>query len=148
MELAIRNNAAVQKSADWPLRAVGALVLAWSLYGAARLLYVQFGLFDTGMPASAELARFAALPQWASAFWTVSVWGLVAGSALLMLRSKWAVQAFVFALIGIIGTSTQLFIIAEQPANIYAMPIALSMWVITMAALLHASRVEASGMLR
>jgi hypothetical protein len=38
------------------------------------------------------------------AVWAIGVWGSVAGSILLLLRSRWAFHAFVLSLLGAIGS--------------------------------------------
>ncbi len=150
MELALHDGAPTVEKSPWHLWAVGALTLVWSVYGAARFLAAQSGTTSAGAitPSSDEFSAFAALPIWAGAFWALNAWGMLAGSAMLFVRSSWAVQSFVVALFGLAGMSVQLFVIAEQPANIYAMPIALATWIITMVSLLYASRAQASGFLR
>lgn len=127
------------------LWAVGGLTLLWSLYGAARFLVAQFGLFEGAVKGSGELALFASFPIWASAFWALTVWGSVAGAAFLLLRSGWAVQGFVVAVIGLIGTSVYQFVLADNAVSIYDMPIALSTWIIVLVAMLFASMVRDAG---
>jgi hypothetical protein len=74
------------------------------------LLWHALGVYDfimTGMRDSAYLANFPpelvdyldAMPVWALAAWALTVGGALAGSLLLLLRSRFAVEAFVLSLI-------------------------------------------------
>ena len=69
------------------------------------LLWNAFGCFDYVMTASRNpgyLAQFPpeminfldSFPYWATAAWALGVWGSLAGSVLLLLRSRYAVHAF------------------------------------------------------
>ena len=42
-------------------------------------------------------------PVWMHAVWAIGVWGSVAGSILLVLRSRWAFHAFAVSFLGVIG---------------------------------------------
>ena len=54
-------------------------------------------------PSSAfeQKAFFASFPVWMKAFWAIGVWGAIAGSLLLLLRSRHAVTAFGLSLAGL-----------------------------------------------
>ncbi len=51
-----------------------------------------------------QIAWFDAFPVWATSCWAFGVWGAIAGSILLLLRSRFAVHAFGVSLIGLIGS--------------------------------------------
>ena len=55
---------------------------------------------QTGMSAPEMTAFFDSFPAWASALWAVGVWGSVAGSLLLLMRSRHAATAFAVSLVG------------------------------------------------
>jgi hypothetical protein len=40
------------------------------------------------------------MPAWMTGVWAIGVWGALAGSVLLLLRSKWAVHVFAASLAG------------------------------------------------
>ena len=88
------------------------------------------------------------MPVAVTAFWAVSVWGGLLGSALLMVRSKWAVQAFFVALIGLMGTSFYQFALTPNPISIYDTPVNLAAWLIALVSALYALRTQALGFLR
>ncbi|GGD69169.1 hypothetical protein GCM10010990_18400 [Croceicoccus mobilis] len=52
-----------------------------------------------------ERMYFTRLPMWQIAFWALGVWGSVAGSLLLLLRSRWALAAFIVSLLGLVITT-------------------------------------------
>lgn len=149
MELAMQKDLNTGKSTSgshpWHIRAVGALTLVWALYGGVRFMAVQFGIFDGAGMGSGELAHFASYPVWASAFWALTVWGLVAGGALLLLRSRWAIQSFVVAVIGLIGTSAYQLSLSVNPFGFEAMPIAMATWIIAVVSILFASMADNAG---
>ena len=60
------------------------------------------------------LAWIDAFPIWAQFGWGLGVWGGLAGSVLLLLRSRWAVWAFGLSLLGaVLGLGYQ--IVAAPP---------------------------------
>jgi len=76
------------------------------------LLWNSFGAFDftmTNIRDPGYLAQFPAemiqiidtFPLWAIVAWACGVWGALAGSLLLLLRSRYAVHAFALSLAGL-----------------------------------------------
>jgi hypothetical protein len=51
-----------------------------------------------------QMAWFDRFPAWATSCWAFGVWGAIAGSLLLLLRSRWAVTAFAISLVGFVGS--------------------------------------------
>ena len=47
-----------------------------------------------------QLAYYNSLPAWLTAFWALGVWGGLAGSLLLLARSRHAVLAFALSVLG------------------------------------------------
>jgi hypothetical protein len=94
-----------QAQTPWHLWAVGALALLWNGYGAYDYVMTLTGgeeyLRAFGL-SEEQIAYYAATPAWVTAAWAVGVWGGVAGGALLLLRSKWALHAFVASLAGFV----------------------------------------------
>lgn len=147
MELALLRRRKTTSPAPWHLRAVAVLTLLWFGFGAVRFLAVKTGAFGSIYPSSAELALFASFPALPNAFWALGVWGGLAGSALLLVRSKWAVQGFTMALVSLLGVSTYLFVLLGKSASIYDMPVALTTWFVTLASMLYATRIEDTDLL-
>jgi hypothetical protein len=87
----------------WHLWVVGVISLLWSGYGGYDFImtttqgepYLRASGFDQPM-----VDYFLNMPTWMYGPWFLGVWGAVAGSILLLLRSRWAVWAFGLSLIG------------------------------------------------
>jgi len=97
------------------LWAVGVVSLLWNGFGGYD--YVMTRMRDTGylksmmsdVDPAATLSYIDGLPIWASLGWGLGVWLGVAGSALLIMRSRHAVLAFGLSLIGsVLGLGYQL----------------------------------------
>ena len=87
----------------WHLWLVGVLALLWNGFGAwdfvqtttrGEAYFREMGMSD------AMIAYFNAMPAWMYGPWVLGVWGAVAGTILLLLRSRWAVHAFALSLLG------------------------------------------------
>ncbi len=82
----------------WHLWVVGLVGVPWNGYGAYDYVMTQMGgeefLRSYGMN-DAQIAYFNAIPAWMTAVWAIGVWGGVLGTALLLLRRKWALHVFV-----------------------------------------------------
>ena len=84
----------------WLLWAVGAVALLWNGYGGYDYVMTQTNNAAYLAQFTAEQrAYFDNFPMWMEAVWAIGVWGAVLGSVLLLLRSKWALQAFLASLI-------------------------------------------------
>jgi hypothetical protein len=88
----------------WHLWAVGVISLLWNAFGAYDYLmsklspqsyFHQMGLSD------ASVGYMMSFPAWLTAFWALGVWGSVAGSLLLLMRSRHAVTAFTLSFLGL-----------------------------------------------
>jgi len=83
---------------------VGAVSLLWNAFGGYDYLMTRQRnreyLSQMGINPDTILAYIDAFPIWAQIAWGLGVWGAVAGSVLLLLRSRWAVLAFGLSLIG------------------------------------------------
>ncbi len=110
-----------QTRAPTHLWIVGGLSLVWACFGC--LDYVMTNLKNPTWMAQMtpdQIAYMATLPSWLTAFWAFGVWGGLAGSILLLMRNRYAVQAFGVSCIGaIIGLGYQL-VIAKMPASMKA----------------------------
>ena len=87
----------------WHLWAVGVVSLLWNAAGAYDYLMTQLGNEAyLSMLNEAQRAMLEARPAWFGGVWALGVWGSVAGSVLILLRSRWAVAAFALSFIGLI----------------------------------------------
>lgn len=94
--------------APWHLWVVGILTLIWNAFGGYDYsmtqlrdrAYIESVMVPMGMSYDESVAFFDSFPIWADGLWALGVWGSVAGSVLLLLRSRHAVSAYLLSLIG------------------------------------------------
>ena len=87
----------------WHLWLVGVLSLLWNGFGGYDFIMTitQGETYMRGMGMTQPMIDYInAMPTWMYVPWTLGVWGAVAGSILLLLRTRWAVHAFALSLIG------------------------------------------------
>ena len=130
---------------------VGFLSLMWNGFGAYD--YVMTNIRD-----AEYLKQFPpemipvidAFPVWVMAAWALGVWGALAGSLLLLLRSRLAVHAFAVSLAGLAASQAWQASI-ELPAAMKT-PAMLAMsaviWAGAIGFLVYAMRMRRSGTLR
>jgi hypothetical protein len=99
----VTDTTSMTRKTPWHLWAVGVVSLLWNAFGAYDFInttargeaYLREMKFDQAM-----IDYFTAMPGWMYVPWTLGVWGALAGSILLLLRSRYAVWAFGLSLIG------------------------------------------------
>ena len=110
----------VQTRVPMHLWIVGGVATLWNAFGCYD--YIMTRMRDTDylakmMPTvdpNAMLAWVDGFPIWAQFGWGLGVWGGLAGSVLLLLRSRWAVWALGLSLVGaVLGLGYQ--IVAAPP---------------------------------
>lgn len=130
--------------------------------GIVSLLWNSFGAFDYTMTQTrnqaylaqftdAQRAYFESFPVWMEAAWAFGVWGALAGSILLLLRSRHAVTAFAVSLAGLALSSLWQFVLSPTPMP--EMPPAaeimnLVIWAVAIGLLYYAWRQKGAGVLR
>jgi hypothetical protein len=137
---------------------VGLISLLWNAYGGYDYTMTQlrepgyFAMMSEQMhvPVSELEAFFDSFPAWASALWAIGVWGSVAGSILLLMRSRHAATAFIVSLAGaVLSFAYQLTV--DVPAEMTDSAIAKVMPVVILAAIAlqwwYARRQAAAGVL-
>lgn len=129
----------------WHLWVVGVVTALWNGFGC--YIYIMAMIRDPATFAEAPpemVAAFDAAPAWSHAAWAFGVWGGLAGSLLLLARSRWSVAAFAVSLAGLIGSA-----IYEV---MYAVPVdllqTLTIWVVALFLMLYSLRMKSRGMLR
>jgi hypothetical protein len=115
------------------------------IVGILALLWNGFGCYDYYMTETANqtylskcppdlITYMDSLPAWTTAMWAIGVWGGLAGSVLLLLRSRYSVWAFALSFIGaVIGLGYQMFA-TTMPASMTAGAMAIMPWVIILIA--------------
>jgi hypothetical protein len=131
--------------------AVAIVSLLWNAFGAYDYTMTQFGDADYLAQFTPEQrAFFGSFPAWLTVFWALGVWGSMAGSVLLLLRSRWAVAAFQVSLLGLaVSTVGQMTMEVPDSLRTTAM---LAMNVVIWTALLfflwYAAQMRDRGVLR
>jgi len=132
------------------------------IVGAVSLLWNAFGAFDYLMTQTAneaymsnftpeQRAYFDSFPAWMVAFWALGVWGALAGSALLLLRSRYAVEAFGVSLFGLAMSTLYQFGWSEMPASLSTpgmLVFSAVIWAIAIGLYLYARTMRQRGVLR
>lgn len=109
----------MKATTPWHLWAVGVLSLLWNGFGAYDFV-MSLTQRETYWRASgmtdAMIAYYNAMPAWMYVPWVVGVWGAVAGSILLLMRSRFAVHAFALSLLGAVISLLYGAVIDKAPA--------------------------------
>jgi hypothetical protein len=71
-----------------------------------------------------QLEFFYGFPTWVVAAWAIAVWGGVIGSALLLLRKRFAVQTFLVSLTAMVITTIHNYVLSDG-LEIIGEPLAL-----------------------
>jgi hypothetical protein len=134
---------------------VGFLSLLWNGFGAYDYLMTRMRNVDylqSMMPdvdPQAMLAYVDGFPIWASIGWGLGVWLGLAGSVLLLMRSRHAVLAFGLSLTGaVVGLGYQLANPMAGVTGFMASGVPIVIIAIAFALFLYARAIERKGVLR
>lgn len=131
---------------------VGIVSLLWNLVGAYDYVMTQTNNADyLSMFTEAQRAYFEAFPAWMEAAWALGVWGAVLGSLLLLIRSRYALWAFGVSLAGLLVSTIYQFGVSNMPADMMTplnIGLTIAIWVVAIALLVYAYRMQARGALR
>ncbi len=135
----------------WHIWAVGSISLLWNAMGGVdyTLTHTHNAKWLAGTTVE-QMAWFDQFPAWATSCWALGVWGAIAGSILLLLRSRWAVPAFGISLFGLIGSHIYQFG-SKAPDGINTASgtwFAAALAAIAVALLLYAIRMRKNGLLQ
>lgn len=100
----------------------GILSLLWNAFGAydyvmSRLRNVDY-LGSMGVDANVMLAYIDGMPVWSQFGWGLGVWASVLGSVLLLMRSRYAVHAFIASLVGMAMSLGWEMVASSAPAEL------------------------------
>lgn len=139
-----------QVRAGWGYWVIAIISLLWNAFGG-----FDYYISQTRNPAylaqfPAEIVTFMdAMPAWVTVAWAIGVWGSVLGSILLLIRSRWAVQAFIASLAGLVASTAYQVAVGMPPSMMT--PAMLGMTLVIWAGLLFqiwfARRSAARGIL-
>jgi hypothetical protein len=110
---------------------VGGLSLLWNGLGCIDYLMTETAnrTYLARMPAD-QIAYMHALPGWLTGMWAIGVWGGLAGSILLLMRSRHSVVLFALSFIGaVIGLGYQVFL-TDMPLSMRTGLMGMMPWVI------------------
>jgi len=130
---------------------VGVLALVWNAFGCTDFSMTVTRNPEWLAPLSPEMIDWLdAAPSWTIVTWALGVWGGLAGSLLLLLRSRWAVAAFTISLLGLAVNQIYPFV-SEVPAMLTSpasIGITLVIWAVALFLLWYAVRLRNAGVLR
>lgn len=151
-------NTVERAKTPWHLWVVGALALLWNSGGAydytmtqtRNMDYLTAGAEAWNLDPGVLIAYYTAFPAWADAAWARGVWGAIAGSLLLLLRSRFAFHAFLISIIGLAGTTayTMTSDIPPELQSTSAWLFSAAIVIITVLLTYYAKRQTAAGILR
>jgi len=131
---------------------VGVVSLLWNAIGAAD--YTMTAMRHPAVVermTAAQMAWVDGFPLWATSAWALGTWGSVAGSILLLARSRHAVTAFIVSLAGVAGVTLYQYVVAPPPVEFRggaSLAMSAAIWLIAIALLLYARAMRAKGVLR
>jgi len=148
----------IRAATPWHLWVVGLVTLLWHAGGAfdytmtqlRNMEYLQTAADGANVPLEVLLDYFTDWPVWADAAWAFGVWGAVAGSLLLLLRSRIALHAFYASVAGLVLTTVHT-LTSDLPEALNS----ASIWVfsaivviVLLAVIFYSKRMIAAGVLR
>jgi hypothetical protein len=144
------------RGTPWHLWAVGVVSLLWNCFGAVDYTmsqlrneaYLSRAAQSMGITAAEMIAFIDSFPGWVHAFWALGVWGAVAGSVLLLLRSRFAVWSFVVSLLGLAATQIYQAMTPKPDWADAATGMTILIWSVATFLLIYAVSMRNKGLLR
>jgi hypothetical protein len=131
---------------------VGALATLWNGFGCFDYLMTQTRNAEyLANFTDPQRVYFESFPLWMEAMWAFGVWGGLAGSLLLLARSRHAVAAFAVSLAGLAASTVYQYVLSSPPADMTTggmIAMNLAIWAVAIALLVYAIRVRRRGLLR
>lgn len=144
--------------APWHLWVLGIVSLLWFAGGAndyvmtktENAAYLGMAADNMGVSVATILDYFNGYPLWATVCWALGVWGAVAGSVLLLFRSRFAFHAFVVSLIGLAGSTAYTFTsdIPPEFATTGQLVFTVVIWASVFGMAFYANAMTKAGVLR
>ena len=130
---------------------VAILSLLWNAMGCAdfTMTVTRNATYLAGFPP--EMINWLdSAPSWTLIPWALGVWGALAGSLFLLLRSGWAVTAFAASLIGLAVTQIWQFSsnMPDSMTSPGSVAFTVTIWVVALALLWYSVRMRRAGVLR
>jgi hypothetical protein len=142
----------MEKRTPLHLWIVGALATIWNAFGCFDYLMTQTRnaqyLANFTDP---QRIYFESFPIWMEAIWAFGVWGGLAGSLLLLARSRHAVAAFAVSLAGLAASTFYQYVLSSPPPGMNSagmVALNLAIWAAAIGLLVYAVRMRRRGVLR
>ncbi|XVJ64337.1 MAG: hypothetical protein HEQ22_03930 [Sphingopyxis sp.] len=137
----------------WHLWVVGGVALLINAFPVADFTLTNMqNEFWLSPLTAAQRSFILGAPLWADICWAVGGFGAFIGSLLLLMRSRHAVTAFIFSIIGLAGSTLYQHVLqGETTRELFqnvALYVTLTIWVIILALLIYARVMGAKGVLR
>jgi hypothetical protein len=131
---------------------VGGVSALWNCFGVYDyLMSVTHNAAYLANYSAEQRAYFDAFPAAMVACWALGVWGALAGSLLLLARSRHAVAAFAVSLFGLAASTFYQYVIGSPPPGSEEGSMVLMMvaiWAIAIGLLAYALAMRKRGVLR
>ena len=132
------------------------------IVGGVSTLWNAFGCYDYVMTTTRnaaylamftpeQRAYFDAFPSWVVATWAFGVWGALAGSLLLLARSRHAVTAFAVSLAGLAISTFYSYVLSSPPPGMDTpamIALNVAIWAAAIGLLAYAIAMRKRGVLR
>jgi hypothetical protein len=130
---------------------IGALATIWNGFGAFDYLMTQTRNAEyLAQFTDPQRAYFESFPLWMEAAWAFGVWGGLAGSLLLLARSRHASTAFAVSLAGLFLSTLYQYVLSQPPAGMTSpamIGMNIAIWAIAIGLLVYARRMRARAIL-
>lgn len=145
-------NDAIAARTPWHLWAVGLLSLVWNGLGGFDHVMTKThnARYLAAFPPD-QRAWFDSYPLWMNAAWAVGVWAGILGSLLLLLRSRFALHAFLLSFAGLAIVTAYQFGSGTIPESLRTKGdyvFTASLWAVAAFLIWYALRERARGVLR
>jgi len=134
---------------------VGVLATIWNAFGCYDYFMSETRnekyLSMYGSSANDMIAYLNSFPAWAIGAWALGVWGALAGSLLLLARSRHAVLAYALSLLGLLILTIYQYALSVAPASMKTGSMTAMecvIWAVALFLLWYAWTAEKKGLLR
>ncbi|MBB5687508.1 hypothetical protein [Sphingobium boeckii] len=151
MDLA-RDEARTAAKTPWHLWAVSLISALWNCGGVFDFTMTNSRNADYLAGFSPEMMTWVdAFPLWSILAWGAGVFGALAGSLLLLARSRWAVLSFAVSLAGLMLVTIYQFALSDRPASLTSggeWLFSAALHIVAILLLYYALRMRTKGVLR